>query len=43
MPANTVRFKQIDVFTSVPVKGNPLAAVFDAEPDAAALAASSHA
>ena len=25
MPANTVRFKQVDVFTSVPFKGNPLA------------------
>jgi PhzF family phenazine biosynthesis protein len=31
MPANTVRFKQVDVFTSVPFKGNPLAVVFDAE------------
>ncbi|WP_157778226.1 PhzF family phenazine biosynthesis protein, partial [Burkholderia thailandensis] len=25
-----VRFKQVDVFTSVPFKGNPLAVVFDA-------------
>ncbi|WOD18889.1 PhzF family phenazine biosynthesis protein [Paraburkholderia kirstenboschensis] len=31
MPANTVRFKQVDVFTSVPFKGNPLAVVFDAD------------
>lgn len=31
MPAHTVRFKQIDVFTSVPFKGNPLAVVFDAD------------
>lgn len=27
----TVHFKQIDVFTSVPFKGNPLAVVFDAD------------
>ncbi|KVD78738.1 phenazine biosynthesis, PhzF family protein [Burkholderia sp. ABCPW 14] len=27
----TVRFKQVDVFTSVPFKGNPLAVVFDAD------------
>ena len=25
------RFKQVDVFTSVPLKGNPLAVVFDAD------------
>ncbi|MDR7006109.1 PhzF family phenazine biosynthesis protein [Paraburkholderia strydomiana] len=31
MPANTVRFKQVDVFTSVPFKGNPLAVIFDAD------------
>lgn len=31
MPAHTVRFKQVDVFTSVPLKGNPLAVVFDAD------------
>ena len=31
MPATTVRFKQVDVFTSVPFKGNPLAVVFDAD------------
>jgi PhzF family phenazine biosynthesis protein len=31
MPAHTVRFKQVDVFTSVPFKGNPLAVVFDAD------------
>ena len=31
MPARTVRFKQVDVFTSVPFKGNPLAVVFDAD------------
>ncbi|WP_035552046.1 PhzF family phenazine biosynthesis protein [Burkholderia sp. 9120] len=31
MLANTVRFKQVDVFTSVPFKGNPLAVVFDAD------------
>ncbi|WP_144108420.1 PhzF family phenazine biosynthesis protein [Paraburkholderia sp. BCC1886] len=31
MPANMVRFRQVDVFTSVPFKGNPLAVVFDAE------------
>ncbi|OSO86540.1 PhzF family phenazine biosynthesis protein [Burkholderia pseudomallei] len=29
--ADTVRFKQVDVFTSVPFKGNPLAVVFDAD------------
>ena len=27
----TVRFRQVDVFTSVPFKGNPLAVIFDAE------------
>jgi PhzF family phenazine biosynthesis protein len=31
MPAHTVRFKQVDVFTQVPFKGNPLAVVFDAD------------
>ncbi|WP_085484792.1 PhzF family phenazine biosynthesis protein [Paraburkholderia susongensis] len=31
MPAHAVRFKQVDVFTSVPFKGNPLAVVFDAD------------
>ncbi|MFM0046848.1 PhzF family phenazine biosynthesis protein [Paraburkholderia sediminicola] len=31
MLPNTVRFKQVDVFTSVPFKGNPLAVVFDAD------------
>ncbi len=31
MPASIVRFKQVDVFTSVPFKGNPLAVVFDAD------------
>lgn len=31
MPASVVRFKQVDVFTSVPFKGNPLAVVFDAD------------
>ncbi|WP_144145256.1 PhzF family phenazine biosynthesis protein [Paraburkholderia sp. BCC1884] len=31
MPAPIVRFKQVDVFTSVPFKGNPLAVVFDAD------------
>jgi PhzF family phenazine biosynthesis protein len=31
MPSHTVRFKQVDVFTSVPLKGNPLAVVFDAD------------
>ncbi|TAM32328.1 MAG: PhzF family phenazine biosynthesis protein [Rhodanobacter sp.] len=29
--ARTVRFRQIDAFTSVPFKGNPLAVVFDAD------------
>jgi|SRR5471030_664268 len=27
----TRRFKQVDVFTSVPLKGNPLAVIFDAD------------
>ncbi|MEI6001602.1 PhzF family phenazine biosynthesis protein [Paraburkholderia bengalensis] len=31
MQQHTVRFKQVDVFTSVPFKGNPLAVVFDAD------------
>jgi PhzF family phenazine biosynthesis protein len=31
MNARTVRFKQVDVFTSTPFKGNPLAVVFDAD------------
>lgn len=31
MAATHVRFKQVDVFTSVPFKGNPLAVVFDAD------------
>ncbi|SIT40479.1 Phenazine biosynthesis protein PhzF family [Paraburkholderia piptadeniae] len=31
MQEKTVRFKQVDVFTSVPFKGNPLAVVFDAD------------
>jgi PhzF family phenazine biosynthesis protein len=31
MTNRNVRFKQVDVFTSVPFKGNPLAVVFDAE------------
>lgn len=31
MPDHIVRFKQVDVFTSVPFKGNPLAVVFDAD------------
>jgi PhzF family phenazine biosynthesis protein len=31
MTLRTVRFKQVDVFTSVPFKGNPLAVVFDAD------------
>jgi PhzF family phenazine biosynthesis protein len=31
MQQNSVRFKQVDVFTSVPFKGNPLAVVFDAD------------
>ncbi|MEQ5841585.1 PhzF family phenazine biosynthesis protein [Paraburkholderia acidicola] len=31
MTAHTVPFKQVDVFTAVPFKGNPLAVVFDAD------------
>jgi PhzF family phenazine biosynthesis protein len=31
MAARTVRFKQVDVFTAVPFKGNPLAVIFDAD------------
>ncbi|WP_233862680.1 PhzF family phenazine biosynthesis protein [Paraburkholderia adhaesiva] len=31
MTNRSVRFKQVDVFTSVPFKGNPLAVVFDAD------------
>jgi PhzF family phenazine biosynthesis protein len=31
MTQQSVRFKQVDVFTSVPFKGNPLAVVFDAD------------
>lgn len=31
MSQSSVRFKQVDVFTSVPFKGNPLAVVFDAD------------
>jgi PhzF family phenazine biosynthesis protein len=31
MTQHSVRFKQVDVFTSVPFKGNPLAVVFDAD------------
>ncbi|MCG5075762.1 PhzF family phenazine biosynthesis protein [Paraburkholderia tagetis] len=31
MTARSVRFKQVDVFTSHPFKGNPLAVVFDAD------------
>lgn len=31
MQEKTVRFKQVDVFTSVPFKGNPLAVIFDAD------------
>ena len=27
----TRRFKQIDVFTAVPLKGNPLAVILDAD------------
>ncbi|MDD1790019.1 PhzF family phenazine biosynthesis protein [Burkholderia gladioli] len=32
MTARRVRFKQVDVFTAVPFRGNPLAVVFDADP-----------
>jgi PhzF family phenazine biosynthesis protein len=31
MSSRTVQFKQVDVFTSVPFKGNPLAVIFDAD------------
>jgi PhzF family phenazine biosynthesis protein len=31
MTHRTVQFKQVDVFTSVPFKGNPLAVIFDAD------------
>jgi PhzF family phenazine biosynthesis protein len=31
MQQQTVRFKQGDVFTSIPIKGNPLAVVFEAD------------
>ncbi|WP_250439415.1 PhzF family phenazine biosynthesis protein [Caballeronia sp. AZ1_KS37] len=31
MSSRTVQFKQVDVFTAVPFKGNPLAVIFDAE------------
>ncbi|NML32984.1 PhzF family phenazine biosynthesis protein [Paraburkholderia antibiotica] len=31
MSAHHVRFKQVDVFTSTPFKGNPLAVIFDAD------------
>jgi PhzF family phenazine biosynthesis protein len=31
MPSRQVRFKQVDVFSAVPFKGNPLAVVFDAD------------
>jgi PhzF family phenazine biosynthesis protein len=31
MPSRQVRFKQVDVFSTVPFKGNPLAVVFDAD------------
>lgn len=31
MSTRTVQFKQVDVFTPVPFKGNPLAVIFDAE------------
>lgn len=31
MTAHTVGFKQVDMFTSVPFRGNPLAVVFDAD------------
>jgi PhzF family phenazine biosynthesis protein len=43
MPAHTVRFKQVDVFTQVPFKGNPLAVVFDADTlDATQMQAIAH-
>jgi PhzF family phenazine biosynthesis protein len=31
LSTRTVRFKQVDVFTSVPFRGNPLAVIFDAD------------
>ncbi|PMS36057.1 PhzF family phenazine biosynthesis protein [Trinickia symbiotica] len=31
MPSRQVRFKQVDVFSAAPFKGNPLAVVFDAD------------
>jgi PhzF family phenazine biosynthesis protein len=31
MSSRTVQFKQVDVFTDVPFKGNPLAVIFDAD------------
>jgi PhzF family phenazine biosynthesis protein len=31
MSSRTVQFKQVDVFTPVPFKGNPLAVIFDAD------------
>ncbi|QKM52136.1 PhzF family phenazine biosynthesis protein [Burkholderia glumae] len=31
MTARRVRFKQVDVFTAVPMRGNPLAVIFDAD------------
>ncbi|WP_321791998.1 PhzF family phenazine biosynthesis protein [Caballeronia sp. J97] len=31
MSSRTVQFKQVDVFTPLPFKGNPLAVIFDAE------------
>ena len=31
MSARNVRFKQVDVFSDVPFKGNPLAVVFEAD------------
>lgn len=31
MTPRRVRFKQVDVFTAVPMRGNPLAVIFDAD------------
>ncbi|HTI17507.1 MAG TPA: PhzF family phenazine biosynthesis protein [Trinickia sp.] len=31
MPSHPVRFQQVDVFSAVPFKGNPLAVIFDAD------------
>ncbi|MBN3725636.1 PhzF family phenazine biosynthesis protein, partial [Burkholderia sp. Ac-20379] len=31
MTARRVRFKQVDVFTATPFRGNPLAVIFDAD------------